>query len=144
MNIDVKEFIEKNISIIENRDFKKLYNRWYTYEAYGGWKSDEPRVDELNDVLYEANIVSLSDTFEVRKDVITEDLKVVIQEWINDIDFWTGSPNYLPVVYILDTKLASTLGLDLDVIKQLIDDVATSFGLRHHKSGKDDGYYLNR
>ena len=144
MNIDVKEFIEKNIELIEEYNFKSLYSKWYNKEAYGGIVSDEPRVDELNEILYETKIATLSDTFEARKEVIVEDLQVVIQEWINDIDFWTGSPNYLPVNYILERKLASTLGLDLDVIKELIYEVATSLGLRHHKSGLDDGYYINR
>ena len=143
MDADVKEFIEDNIRLIEEGRWEDFYMSWYN-DAYGGIQQDSIRIDELNDVLWEAGITDLKNTGNARKSVMTKVIDTIIEDWIyqNEHGLWNGSYNYLNSLWIIDVALASDLGLDKDVIKQLIHDVATSKDFTKYKN--QDAYYLKR
>ena len=143
MNADVKQFIEQNIKYIESYNWEMVFQNWYN-DAYGGIQQDQIRIDELNDALWEANIVSLVQTLDARKAVMTKVIDEIIDYWIdeNERGTWDGSYNYLNSLWIIDVQLASDLGLDSTIIKQLIYDVAMSKGFTKYKY--DDAYYLKR
>ena len=127
MDIDVKDFIENYIDLIDNKDWKTLYNRWYD-EAYGTIERDAARVQELNNSLEEAKIVSKDETAAIRKQLMYDKINEIIQGWVDDIDVWEGTPN-LPTTYVSSKMLYSWLGLDLHTIQKLIHDSATHNGL---------------
>ena len=60
MNIALKEFIERNIGLIENNDFEKLYNQAWANE-------DEFETGELTKLLYEIDIDPLQKMVSVPK-----------------------------------------------------------------------------
>lgn len=143
MDADVKEFIEENINYIEEYNWEMVFQNWYN-NAYGGIQQDQSRIDELNDTLWEANIASLIQTLDARKAVMTKVIDEIIDYWTseNERGVWNGSYNYLNSLWIIDVQLASDLGLDRDVINQLIHDVAMSKGFTKYKN--QDAYYLKR
>ena len=143
MDADVKQFIEENINYIEEYNWEMVFQNWYN-DAYGGMQQDQIRIDELNDTLWEANIASLIQTLDARKAVMTEVINEIIDYWTdeNERGTWNGSYNYLNSLWIIDVQLASGLGLDRDVINQLIYDVAMSKGFTKYKN--QDAYYLKR
>lgn len=143
MNADVKQFIEENINYIEEYNWEMVFQNWYN-NAYGGVQQDQRRIDELNDTLWEANIASLIQTLDARKAVMTKVIDEIIDYWTseNERGVWDGSYNYLNSLWIIDDQLASDLGLDRDVINQLIYDVAMSKGFTKYKN--QDAYFLRR
>lgn len=143
MDADVKQFIEENINYIEDYNWEMVFQNWYNY-AYGGIQQDQSRIDELNDTLWEAGITNLKQTVDARKAVMTKVIDEIIDYWIgeNERGTWNGSYNYLNSLWIIDVQLASALGLDRDIIKQLIYDVAMSKGFTKYKN--QDAYYLKR
>ena len=143
MDADVKQFIEENINYIEENNWEQVFLNWYE-DAYGGLEQDKSRINELNDALWEAGITNLKETENARKAVMTRVLEVIIDDWIwqNETFVWNGSYNYLNSLWIIDVQLASDLGLDRDVINQLIYDVAMSKGFTKYKN--QDAYYLKR
>ena len=143
MDADVKEFIEENIEYIEEYNWEQVFMNWYQ-DAYGGIEQDKSRIDELNDALWEAGITNLKETGNARKSVMTKVIDTIIENWIylNEQGFWNGSYNYLNSLWIIEVELASDLGLDKDVIKQIIHNVAMSKGFTKYKN--EDAYYLKR
>lgn len=141
MNYDVKKFIEDNIDLIDTENFYELYRSWYN-DAFGYIEDDNLRIDELHDVLYTANITSLKDTNEIRKTVLHEEIDRIIQDWIDNIDMWIGSSNWIGFHYIMNDALASWLGLDMSVVKEIVTDVAISKNLV--ADGGNTGWYLKR
>ena len=136
-----KTFIETNIELIENEDWLTLYQGWYDV-AYGSIDSDAVRVDDLNHTLYEAGVCSDAETFETRKQIIHKEVEDSIQQWIDNIDDWSGSPGWVGMYYITDDCLHSHLGLSTSVIRQIVTDVAVSKDLvpdRH-----DIGFRMRR
>lgn len=141
MDIEVKDFIEKYIDLIEHRDWEKLYNRWYD-EAFGTIGTDAARVQELNNSLEQVNIATNNETVAIRKQIVYDKINEIIQEWVNDIDFWEGTANYLPTTYVSNKMLCSWLGLDFYTIQKMIDASATHNGLIRDKFS--DGYIFNK
>ena len=143
MDADVKEFIEDNISLIEENRWEDFYMLWYD-DAYGGLEQDAIRLDELNDTLWEAGVTDLKQTGNARKSVMTKVVDTIIEDWIflNETGQWNGSYNFLNPLWIIEVQLASGLGLDKDVIKQIIHNVAMSKGFTKYKH--EDAYYLPR
>ena len=143
MDADVKEFIEDNIRLIEEGRWEDFYMSWYN-DAYGSLEQDAARIDELNDTLWEAGVTDLKQTFNARKSVMTKVIDTIIEDWIfqNETGIWNGSYNYLNALWIIDVQLASDLGLDNDVIKKLIRNVAMSKDFT--KYSNQDAYYLKR
>ena len=143
MDADVKEFIEENIEYIEEYNWEQVFMNWYQ-DAYGGIEQDKSRIDELNDALWEAGITNLKETENARKAVMTRVLEVIIDDWTwqNETGLWNGSYNFLNPLWIIEVKLASDLGLDIDVIKELIHNVAMSKDFTKYKN--EDAYYLKR
>ena len=143
MDADVKEFIEDNIRLIEESRWEDFYMLWYN-DAYGGLEQDTARIDELNDTLWEAGVTDLKQTSNARKSVMTKIIDTIIEDWIfmNETGQWNGSYNFLNPLWIIKVQLASGLGLDIDIIKQLIHDVAISKDFTKYKN--KDTYYLKR
>ena len=143
MDADVKEFIEDNIRLIEEGRWEDFYMSWYN-DAYGSLEQDAARIDELNDTLWEAGVTDLKQTGNARKSVMTKVIDTIIEDWIfqNETGIWNGSYNYLNALWIIDVQLASDLGLDNDVIKKLIRNVAMSKDFT--KYSNQDAYYLKR
>ena len=141
MRRTTKTFIEENIDLIEDKDWITFYQHWYD-DAYGEIENDESRVDDLNDALYEAGVGSLKETFEARKQIIRKEVESIIQYWIDNIDEWTGSYNWVGMQYITHTKLCSHLGLDYDVVKDIVKEVAISKDLVPDKHS--EGFRLRR
>lgn len=143
MNADVKQFIQENINYIEEYNWEMVFQNWYN-NAYGGVQQDQIRIDELNNILREADIANLKQTDDARKAVMTKVIDEIIDYWTNENErgVWNGSYNYLNSLWIIDVQLASGLGLDRDVINQLIHDVAMSKGFTKYKN--QDAYYLKR
>ena len=96
MDADVKQFIENNITYIEECNWEKVFLNWYN-DAYGGLNQDKERIDELNDVLWEAGITNLKETENARKSVMAKVIEEIINDWIyeNETGLWDGSYNYL-------------------------------------------------
>ena len=136
-----KTFIEENIELIENKDWLTMYQRWYD-DAYGELDADEVRFDDFNDTLYEAGVTSLKETFEARKQIIRKEVELIIRDWIQNIDSWSGSPNWIGMRYITHDKLCSHLGLDIDIVKDIVKDVAVSNDLV--SDGTSSGFRLRR
>ena len=136
-----KTFIETNIELIEDKDWLTLFQGWYDV-AYGSIETDGVRFDDLMGTLYEAGVSSLRETLEVRKQIIRKEVEDIIQRWIDNIDDWTGSPGWIGMYYITNECLRSHLGLSVNVITDIIKDVAISKDLipdRH-----DEGFRMKR
>ena len=136
MRGNTKTFIETNIELIEQQDWLTLYQRWYD-EAYGSINTDMVRVYDFNDTLYEANVTSLKETFEVRKQIIRKEVESIIQDWIDNIEEWTGSPGWIGMRYITHNKLASHLGLDYSIVKEIVEEVAVNKDLVPDKHSEE-------
>ena len=136
-----KTFIETNIDLIEQQDWLTLFQGWYDI-AYGEVDTDAVRFDDLMETLYEAGVSSLKETLEARKQVIRKDVELIIQDWIDDIDDWKGSPGWIGMRYITHDQMRSHLGLDISVIKDIIKDVAISKDLIPDKH--DEGFRMRR
>lgn len=136
-----KTFIETNIDLIENKDWATLFQGWYDI-AYGEIDSDEVRFDDLTDTLYEAGVTNLKETFEARKQVIRKEVEIIIQDWIDNLDGWRGSPGWIGMYYITNDCLRSHLGLDISVVKDIVTSVAINMNLI--PDTHDDGFRLRR
>lgn len=134
-----KTFIETNIDLIESKDWLTLFQGWYDV-AYGSIETDEVRFDDLMETLYEAGVSSLKETLEVRKQIIRKEVEIIIQEWIDDINDGTLSLGWIRMKRITDDKLRSHLGLDINVVKDIVKDVAISKDLIPDKY--DEGFRI--
>ena len=126
MRETTKTFIETNIELIENKDWLTLFQGWYDI-AYGGVDTDEVRFDDLMETLYEAGVIPFKGiTLEARKQIITKEVENIIQDWIDNIDDWKGSFNWIGMMYITHDQLRSHLGLDILVVKEIVKEVAVN------------------
>lgn len=141
MRDTTKTFIETNIDLIEKQDWSTLFQGWYDI-AYGEVDTDEVRFDDLMETLYEAGVSSLKETFEARKQIIRKEVETIIQDWIDNIDDWTGSYNWIGMEYITHSQLRSHLGLDYDIVKEIVTEVAVSKDLVPDKHS--EGFRLRR
>ena len=57
MNQNVKEFIEQNIELIDQQDWTKLFDKWYTKYYMFDKTVDNTQIIELFDVLQEIGIL---------------------------------------------------------------------------------------
>ena len=141
MRGNTKTFIETNIELIEQQDWLTLFQGWYDI-AYGEIDSDEVRFDDLMETLYEAGVSSLKETFEARKQIILKEVETIIQDWIGNIDDWTGSPGWIGMYYITHECLRSHLGLDIRVVRDIVVDTAINKNLVPDR--REQGFELRR
>ena len=141
MRGNTKTFIETNIELIEQQDWLTLFQGWYDI-AYGEIDSDEVRFDDLMETLYEAGVSSLEETSEVRKQIIRKEVETIIQDWIDNIDDWTGSPGWIGMYYITHECLRSHLGLDIRVVRDIVVDTAINKNLVPDR--REQGFELRR
>lgn len=124
-----KTFIETNIDLIEQQDWLTLFQGWYDI-AYGDVDTDEVRFDDLMETLCEAGVIPFRGiTLEVRKQIIRKEVETIIQDWIDNIDDWTGSPGWIGMYYITHECLRSHLGLDISVVRDIVVDTAVNKNL---------------
>ena len=104
MNQNVKEFIEQNIDLIEQQDWTKLFDKWYTKYYMFNKTADALQLRELFDVLQEIGILP-HEHRAAREDLITDYLNDYIDESIfenaktitavgaiNSLHSWLGVP----------------------------------------------------
>lgn len=124
-----KTFIETNIDLIEQQDWLTLFQGWYDI-AYGSIDTDEARFDDLMATLCEAGVIPFRGiTLEVRKQIIRKEVETIIQDWIDNLDNWTGSPRWIGMYYITHECLRSHLGLDISVVRDIVVDTAVNKNL---------------
>ena len=124
-----KTFIETNIDLIEQQDWLTLFQGWYDV-AYGEVDTDEVRFDDLMETLCEASVIPFRGvTLEARKQIIRKEVETIIQDWIDNLDDWAGSPGWIGMRYITHDQLRSHLGLDISVVKEIVKEVAVNKGL---------------
>lgn len=123
-----KTFIETNINLIENKDWSTLYQGWYDI-AYGEIDTDQVRIDDLNTTLYEAGVCTEEETLETRKQIIRKEVETIIQDWIDNIDSWKGSPYWIGIYYVTYECLRSHLDLTNNTVEEIVRDVAINKGL---------------
>lgn len=142
MTETTKTFIETNIDLIENEDWLTLFQGWYDI-AYGEVDTDEARFDDLMETLSEAGVIPFRGvTFEVRKQIIHKEVESIIQDWIDNIDDWTGSPAWIGMYYITHECLRSHLGLDIRVVRDIVVDTAVNKNLVPDR--REQGFELRR
>jgi hypothetical protein len=124
-----KTFIETNIELIENNDWVTLFQGWYDI-AYGEIDSDEVRFNDLMDTLCEADVIPFRGiTLKVRKEIIHKEVEIIIQDWIDNLHGWRGSPGWIGMYYITNDCLRSHLGLDISIVRDIVRSVAINLGL---------------
>lgn len=123
-----KTFIETNINLIENKDWLTFYQGWYDV-AYGEVDTDQVRIDDLNTTLYQAGVCTEEETLETRKQIIRKEVETIIQDWIDNIDSWRGSPNWIGIYYVTYGCLRSHLDLTNSTVEEIVKDVAINKGL---------------
>ena len=124
-----KTFIETNIDLIEQQDWLTLFQGWYDV-AYGEVDTDEVRFDDLMETLYKAGVIPFRGvTLEARKQIIRKEVDLNIQDWIDNLIDWAGSPGRIGMRYITHHQLRSHLGLDISVVKEIVKEVAVNKGL---------------
>ena len=115
MNIDVKEFIEQNIDLIENADYYNLFNKWYL-QAEASYYQDGLAFREFYNTLDEANIFSCyEDSANVRKSVLKNHIDVALREY---------EAKGLPGIHITSVaeKLGSYLGFSEHEVEGIIEE----------------------
>lgn len=130
----VKRFIEDNITLIEQRRWKEFYRRWYDL---GYWKGDEDEVliRDLQGALYYSGVTDVVETIEPRKQVIYE----VVDDYIKNLitsPVWQEHPDRINKHSILQLWLTSHLCLSIDVLNDIITEVAIKNGLTPEANGR--------
>lgn len=115
MNIDVKEFIEQNIDLIESADYYNLFNKWYL-QAEASYYQDGLAFREFYSTLDEAGIFSCyEDSANVRKSVLEDHIDVALREY---------ESKGLPGIHITSVaeKLGSYLGFAQHEVEKIIEE----------------------
>ena len=123
MTENVKQFIEENITTIEQQNWRKLFEDWYFIYSTTDVSVDYGQLEELFEVFREAGI-NLAEASELDRQSFIQDL---IRAYIDDMRFmeeesvsWAGTVN----------SLQSRLGVNLLDIKQLFRSVCEAEGLK--------------
>ena len=130
MNQNVKEFIEQNIDLIEQKDWTNLFDKWYTKYYMFDKTVDNTQIIELFDILQEIGI-TLYEHELARRELI----KRYFNEYIEDKIF-TNEKTITGTSAIL--SLHSWLGVEMMVLKILFTDLCDQRGfteLPHSKEG---------
>lgn len=125
---NVKDFIEDNISLIDNGDYEELFR-----EAYGGMLPLEN--NEVAELVIMLNSVGV-DTLNVRKELLYELIADLIADSVPPAD--SKYRCYLFGLLLKDTN--NLYGFSLDESKQFVLDNALNLGITLVKINKSPYY----
>ena len=116
----VKEFIEKNIDLIESQDWKQVFYNWYN-EAEQIWP-DVNEVDEMLNIL-----TSVNADLTARESVLTDEIvKILTKEQKKHKGM--SHPRHIKH---FPYRLHSHLGYTYEEVLELIKKVGISMGLKY-------------
>ena len=122
MTDNVKQFIEENITTIEQGDWQKLFDDWYIVYSMMDVNVDYKQLQELFNIFREAGIDLAKESETARKSLIVK----YMHEYVEEMQFmeeetvtWAGAVN----------SLHSRLGVNLLDTKKLFRSVCESNGL---------------
>ena len=122
MTENVKQFIEENITTIEQQNWRKLFEDWYFVYSMLDRNVDYNQLQELFEVFRKSGINLAKESEQARLSFIQD----CIREYIDGMKFmeeetvsWAGAVNFLH----------SRLGVNLLDIKQLFRSVCEAEGL---------------
>ena len=131
MTDNVQQFIEENITTIEQQDWQKLFDDWYFCYSMMNRDVDYKQLQELFDIFRESGINLAKESEIARQSLIVK----YMHEYVEEMQFmgeervtWAGAVN----------SLHSRLGVNLLDTKKLFQDVCESNGLEpttDHKIG---------
>lgn len=123
MTNNIKQFIEENITTIEQEDWQKLFEEWYSGYFIMNKDTDYTQLQELFDIFRESGINLAKESKLARESLIVK----YMHEYVEEMQFmqeetvtWAGAVNSLHSrlgVNLLDTKklfrsVCDTKGLD--------------------------------
>lgn len=122
MTDNVKQFIEENITTIEQEDWEKLFDNWYFSYFMMDRDVDFKQLQELFDIFKESGINLAKESETARESLIVK----YMHEYVEEKQFmeeetvtWAGAVN----------NLHSRLGVNLLVTKKLFKSVCDANGL---------------
>ena len=122
MTDNVKQFIEENITTIEQQDWQKLFDDWYFRYSMMDVNVDYKQLQELFDIFRESGINLAKESETARQSLIVK----YMHEYVEEMQFmeeetvtWAGAVNHLH----------SRLGVNLLDTKNLFRSVCESNGL---------------
>lgn len=122
MTDNVKQFIEENITTIEQEDWQKLFDDWYIGYSMMNKEVDYKQLQELFDIFRESGINLAKESKLARESLIVK----YIHEYVEEMQFMreetvtcAGAVN----------SLHSKLGVNLLDVKKLFISVCESNGL---------------
>lgn len=122
MTDNVKQFIEENITTIEQQDWQKLFDEWYIVYSMMDINVDYKQLHELFDIFREAGINLAKESETARQSLVVK----YMHEYVEEMQFmgeetvtWAGSVN----------SLHSSLGVGLLDTKNLFRSVCDANGL---------------
>lgn len=131
----VKQFIEKNIDLIESKNWFEFFLTWER-ESEKIWP-DINEVVELNDVLEYSGVATREETKQARCDVITKVAQENIEKILNNKEHW--STDFIQLSHVRN-DLSSEL--DLKAQPDLLPAIVKAFnnvGLTEYKATADFG-----
>ena len=122
MTENVKQFIEENITTIEQQDWQKLFDDWYIVYSMMDVNVDYKQLQELFDIFKESGINLAKESEKARQALIVK----YMHEYVEEMQFmqeqtvtWAGAVN----------SLHSRLGINLLDTKKLFISVCDANGL---------------
>ena len=120
MTDNVKEFIEDNIDAIEEKDWDKVIEQWYS-NASSNFVYNDDDFNELSQVMSTAGIDFMQETLKARTEFMKNIFSQLLHEELEGMT-WRGN-NEIKKSDILMT-LDSDLGFIREDLEPILDDVA--------------------
>ena len=119
ISIEVKNFIEQNIDLIEHESYSELFTLWYLQYYKADFVDDAILLGEVFDTLQSAGINIRYDSLEIRKDIIRD----IYHDYI--IDTFQREAETQTITFVGATNdLNSRLYLNLIELKKLFLEAA--------------------
>ena len=129
MTDNVKQFIEENITTIEQQDWEKLFDDWYFVYSMMDVNVDYKQLHELFDIFRESGINLAKESESARQSLIVK----YMHEYVEEMKFleeetvtWAGAVN----------SLYSRLGVSLLDTRKLFRSVCDDNGLEPANDNK--------
>ena len=122
MTDNVKQFIEENITTIEQQDWQKLFDEWYFRYSMMNVEVDYKQLKELFDIFRESGINLAKESETARESLIVKYMNEYVEEeqFMNEETVtWAAAVN----------SLHSRLGVNLIDTKNLFRSVCETKGL---------------
>jgi hypothetical protein len=118
----IKDFIEKNIQLIENDKWRDVFLAWYD-DAEDLWPEDKAEFKQFISILHD---VALEPDLDVAHSVI----RGIIEDKIITEKNYMFQTKHVSIFAIVN-NLNSFLGHSEQDIKKIIDETATKLGMRY-------------